>query len=688
MVFLPQHDPNPNSRVTQQDIYEYDYSKLPGWPQANVPGLPMLRQIPPEAQSFSRGGWVKYVVSLLLRLQANRGLQDLENFGKFRRAFIYLFLSLAIADPKRESKLKKLFNFLLSVVRFGIKVVNLFRRRNPLPSDPQQIVDQTRVENLAKSFAEPEQAVKRYEDSTSPSAELTQVQASPIPANQQSFDDYRPKLQGFSNLFQIVYLPEISRYFQLDRAFAAQRVAGMNPLVIERVNQQLPANFPLSELQYQSVMGTGDSLAQAISDGRLYIADYRDLANMTPGQFPNETDAKGQPIRKYVYAPMALFAVPATGTHRSLVPVAIQCGQDPQHHPIFTQPPAQTPQAQQWDWLIAKTIVQIADGNYHELISHLGRTHLFLESLAISTPRQLATNHPLYVLLNPHFFGTLFINDSALTGLVNDKGTVDAILFATIEDSRKLSVRGAKGFPYSFNDSMLPVILKARGVEDVSKLPDYPYRDDALLIWEATHDWVSSYLSLYYHSNDDIQKDTELQHWCKELTAATGGQMVGFGEVDPNDPAGEPCIYTRDYLIDAVTLIIFTASTQHATVNFPQATYLTYTPNMPLAGYQPAPNQSGATFADYLALLPSLAQAETQLNMTYVLGSVYYSKLGDYIPPEGSTSYFTDAQVAPLLAQFQQRLQEIEQIIEARNAVRPTYYDTLLPNKIPQSINI
>ena len=36
---------------------------------------------------------------------------------------------------------------------------------------------------------------------------------------------------------------------------------------------------------------------------------------------------------KYVYCPMALFAVPPGGA--SLVPVAIQCGQDPALNPIF-----------------------------------------------------------------------------------------------------------------------------------------------------------------------------------------------------------------------------------------------------------------------------------------------------------------------------------------------------------------
>ena len=40
-------------------------------------------------------------------------------------------------------------------------------------------------------------------------------------------------------------------------------------------------------------------------------------------------------------------------------------------------------------------------------VSHLGRTHLFIEPFVIATERQLGENHPLRLLLRPHFEGTL-----------------------------------------------------------------------------------------------------------------------------------------------------------------------------------------------------------------------------------------------------------------------------------------
>jgi hypothetical protein len=132
------------------------------------------------------------------------------------------------------------------------------------------------------------------------------------------------------------------------------------------------------------VMGAEDSLAAAGAEGRLYLLDYHELLSVVPA-------AETEP-QKYISAPLALFAVPRGG--RSLRPVAIQCGQDPDRFPIFTPPPAGTT-ARDWAWEAAKTVVQVAEGNYHELFVHLARTHLLLEALTVASHRYLAEKHPL-----------------------------------------------------------------------------------------------------------------------------------------------------------------------------------------------------------------------------------------------------------------------------------------------------
>lgn len=470
-----------------------------------------------------------------------------------------------------------------------------------------------------------------------------------------------PAIAAFTEQFQTIRVPEIQSNCLDDRMFAYMRVAGPNPLVIQGI-RALPATFPVTEAQFQETMGAQDSLAQAGAEGRLFLCDYAALADVQPGTFPDQ--------QKYLTTPLALFAVPPEdAADRSLRAVAIQLAQAPANDaPIFTPRSA--------GWPVAKLHVQVADGNYHEMISHLGRTHLVVEAFAVTTPRQLAEDHPLYLLLTPHLTGTLFINNAAVSSLISEGGIVDRLLSGTITSSVQLSIDAVQSF--TFNEQFLPEALARRSVET---LPSYPYRDDGLLLWRALHGWVRSYLSVYYPGDGDVQGDYELQAWARELGAQDGGRLPGIAE--PGAENGG--IRTFSYLVNVVTLAIFTGSAQHAAVNFPQNFTMSYTPAMPLAAYAPPP-VSARESGDMLATLPPLQQSVVQQALGYLLGGVYYTRLGDYDRNIRGT-WFQDPRVKAPLAQLQTDLQAVEAEIGRRNLARIPYI-VLLPSQVPQSVNI
>lgn len=469
-------------------------------------------------------------------------------------------------------------------------------------------------------------------------------------------------LEDYNQVFQFISLPALSQNFREDSEFAAMRVAGPNPLTIERM-RTLDDRLPITDEQYQSVIGTQDTLDAALADGRLYLADYSAFDGAVNGSVP-----AGQ---KFNYAPLALFAVPPDGQSRgrSLVPVAIQCGPRPgTDNPIFLPHDGD-------NWFMAKSIVQVADTNVHQAASHLGRTHLFIEPFVIATHNQLSRTHPLFLLLTPHFEGTLAINEGALS-LLASRGLVDMLLASSIDQSRVFAVKAAQSCQLNINTSMLPQTLAQRGVDDASRLPDYPYRDDALLLWGAINQWVENYVNHYYTSDAAVQADTELQNWVTELVAHDGGRLNNIGAANR--------ISQRTELIDLITLICFTASAQHAAVNFPQAPLMSYLPAAPPAGYSPLSSltQEGFSENEFLKFLPPLDIAKALLDILYLLSSVYYTRLGDY-----GNDYFTDPVIQNHLAEFQQELLKIEDEINERNKTR-TPYEFLLPSKIPQSINI
>ncbi|MGH9389215.1 MAG: lipoxygenase family protein, partial [Vicinamibacteria bacterium] len=227
---------------------------------------------------------------------------------------------------------------------------------------------------------------------------------------------------------------------------------------------------------------------------------------------------------------------------------------------------------------------------------------------------------------------------------------------------------------YAFDEAMLPDALRARGVDDRGTLPDYPYRDDALLYWEAIRTWVSDYLRTYYRSEADLRDDSELVDWYRELVASDGGRVKGFGQ---NGALGG-----LNDLVDAATLLVFTSSVQHAAVNFPQFDLMTYVPNMPLAGFAGGPPPNGAGEQDLLDRLPPLPSARLQLVILYLLGTIHHTTLGEYGPSE-----LCDRRIRGPLRSFRGGLERIGRTIEERNRVRPAYR-FLEPRGIPQSINV
>lgn len=487
-------------------------------------------------------------------------------------------------------------------------------------------------------------------------------------------------LAAYKALFQSISLNQIQEDFFNDDVFAYYRVGGPNSVLIEKLDT-IPANFKLDAGLYQQTMQavakTDDTLERALTENRLFMVDYQALQYLSD----NTGYTNGQP--KHLFAPIGLFALAPVGSdaaankQRQLLPIAIQTDQTGENI-VYAQPLKS--KNGYWEWQSAKAILQMADGNYHELFVHLARTHLVEEAFKVATERQFAREHPLFLLLTPHFEGTLFINSQAASDLIADGGPINQIFAGEIHATQYAAAQDRLNF--DFFQHMLPADLQRRGVDNPDILPNYPYRDDARLIWNDIHTWVSEYIHIYYKTDTDVVEDTELQAWVNEILSE--GRIAGF----------KP-IHTINQLIEVITMVIFTASAQHAAVNFPQSTMMTYAPAISGAVWGESP-LNVKTEAQWLELFAPVTQAWIQQSLLFLLGGVLYRPLGKYVRnTTHKEDWFRDPKIVGsgmALSRFQATLAKTEQQIEAsiaeRKAPANAHYTYLLPSKIPMSINI
>lgn len=471
--------------------------------------------------------------------------------------------------------------------------------------------------------------------------------------------------EDFRRLFVTLDAPAGMQSWPQDVGFAFQRVAGMNPVVLRRLDET-PRNLALGEAQVASLLPRGATLAALAKDGRLYLCDYGILEGVKANQY------QGRPMS--TQAPLALFYADDEG---QLQPLAIQLGQDAAADSVVT--PLDDPKL----WLIAKTYLQIADMNHHEMGTHLCRTHFLLEAFAVAAERQLSLRHPVAVLLRPHLRILLFNNLEGRELLIGPKGLATRIMAGGNDGSIEIVKRACEGYaprgvaPWSFESWDLPLELEARGVGKGSALVEYPYRDDGLQLWEALRRYVTDYLGIYYATDADVAQDSEVQAWVTELASPEGGKVA---RIAPPKSAAE--------LATILTRILFTCGPQHSAVNFAQYDSAAFAPNMAAAAYARPPQNLRSLAGEeldalLLRILPPPEQAAFQLELIALLTCYRFDRLGFYQPDD-----FADPQTQRAIAGFQKSLEQASFTIATRNRSRAQPYPWMKPENILNSTSI
>lgn len=465
-----------------------------------------------------------------------------------------------------------------------------------------------------------------------------------------------------------------------DDEFARQVIAGLNPMVIERVKA-----FPIASKLDPATYGEsasritrehlernleGLTVAEAISKNRLYVLDYHDVYLPYIERINALGDGKA-------YASRTVFFLTTQG---SLKPAAIELSLPPtkgkpKSSRVFTLP--ENDANDDVIWQLAKAHVNANDTGYHQLVSHWLQTHAVIEPFIIATNRHLSVMHPVNVFLVPHFKNTMNINAIArkiLVNLYSGQFLIGGIIERTFTSGRysmELCSKAYKG--WRFNEQGLPADLLKRGiaVKDSSAknglkllIEDYPYAVDGLEIWEAINGWVKEYVGIYYKDAHRVQKDSELQRWWTELREVGHADMKeGWYELN-----------SVSDLEEVLTTLVYLTSAHHAAVNFGQYAYAGYMPNKPTTVRKLIPEEGDAEYAlmqsnpeeYFLKAVSTRTQAVIVMSILEILST--HANDEEYLGQRTETPYWTsDERVLVAFKKFAAQLSEVEVNIGKRN---------------------
>lgn len=381
--------------------------------------------------------------------------------------------------------------------------------------------------------------------------------------------------------------------WRTDECWGRQFVAGINPIVIQRVdlakafakmhldadkeatiNAVLEAHRSSDGVEYPLAAAVR-SLAGLADAGRLLMADYWLLEDtFRKGFFVDRGTVHDETVVQY--APQALFCVTDDG---EVMPIAIRLGtklfEGEKLAPLDCEGDNRifVPRDHA-SWLYAKMLVSHADGVTHQALSHLAYTHLVIEPFVIAFNR--SAPYDLKRLMQGHFEGTLMINSLGRPILAYPGGVFDELASLGCENFYSLA---ASAFEHDFNyDKMDPSVLlsengfkeddASRYNENFQQVDSFLYRRQALAMWDALHEYFVGCVGKLWPHLTDEEIELEMGALNREMLGAT---VRGFRPVQ-----------SRADLVELCTRIAFNASVQHGAVNFGQYAAYAFTPNHPL----------------------------------------------------------------------------------------------------------
>ncbi|ETS82938.1 hypothetical protein PFICI_04814 [Pestalotiopsis fici W106-1] len=458
-------------------------------------------------------------------------------------------------------------------------------------------------------------------------------------------------------------VPGILTNYTQDLLFSMERLS-LSPYQVKRLNPTSDElQFSIDDAVAQNI--TGLTLQGLFSDGRLFYADYRDQKDLTRTE-------------RYAAACDAYFYIDQTSG--DFLPLAIRTNVG--ENLIYT------PNDEPNDWLLAKIMYNVNDFWFAQW-NHLASTHEVVQITYLAAIRTLSDDHPVLAILDRITYEVFAIQPLAASLLFNAGGAADELFPFTGTEAQDYSTkRYSEDGSGRFEANYLETDLESRGLLNSQfgpALKHFPFYEDASVIHDAIHAFMTSFVDSYYQKDSDVTGDTELQAW---VTEAQG----------PAEAIDFPTIQSKSALIDALTHMAHLVSAAHHTINTNEllsasSTLPFHTPSL----YQ-APPASKGSVDNVATFLPKLDKVETQLGFAALFareGFAGTNRTLSHMFDDNDMLDRMDDDVRAAAATFYDSMQELSAQVSSRTFTAdglsqgmPFVWKALDPNVAPFSLTV
>ena len=421
-------------------------------------------------------------------------------------------------------------------------------------------------------------------------------------------------------------------------------------------------------------------IVQEIAHGRVFLLDLENVS-----QFYSTIDAEEK--KKFLaLGPLCVFYLCDDPDRRfssnimALLPLVITLDAQDSESPVYS--PLDDP----WLWQLAKAFVSSADAQVHFTVSLLLNTCVGLEPWAISLHESLSTMHPLWKLLYPYMRYKCSESLGIKSALFGDSGILEGMFPLGEEGVTQLLTEAIQD--WSLEDMAFPMTLAMRGLDGTDKLPEYPYRDDGLLIWCCVSDFVTSYLDCYYAEDEDVEQDYEVQNFLKNALSLHRSNANEEDKLDEEEMDALK-VSTKEELASMSTTLIWLCTGYQTGLLKGLYDSMGFVPDRPIfmsemAPYEKPPEEETFTEKEFLDHLPSKGATASSVAILFALANFKECtpSLSSKAYDNKVRNYVVDAKALEAVKAFEGNMAKIEKIIEQRNLKRDEEYKWMKPSEI------